>query len=108
MLTMPWGVFSHRVGDSHMSQKHGADSAPPSRRSVVKGAAWAVPAVVVAGVAPTVAASGGPLSFTGGACKLPGNSTDTFQGYVFELTAVNTAGPLPTTSITVVSDVKIN
>lgn len=96
-----------------MSQIKGADTAPPrftspSRRSVVKGAAWAVPAVVVAGAAPTVAASAGPLSFTGGACKLPGNSTDTFQGYVFELTAVNTIGPNPTTGITVVTAVSIN
>ncbi len=91
-----------------MSHSHGAVPAPPSRRSVVKGAAWAVPAVVVAGAAPTVAASAGPLSFTGGACKLPGNSTDTLKGYVFELTAVNTIGPLPGTGITVISNVQIN
>ncbi|MEW1954973.1 hypothetical protein [Terrabacter sp. NPDC080008] len=96
-----------------MSQIHGAGTAPPraaspSRRSVVKGAAWAVPAVVVAGAAPTVAASAGPLSFTGGACKLPGGSTDTFKGYVFELTAVNTVGPNPTTGITVITAVAVN
>ena len=35
-----------------MSHNQGVDSAPPSRRSVVKGAAWAVPAVVVAAAAP--------------------------------------------------------
>ncbi|GAA2493390.1 hypothetical protein [Terrabacter carboxydivorans] len=91
-----------------MSHNHGADSAPPSRRSVVKGAAWAVPAVVVAGAAPTVAASSGPLSFTGGACKLPGNANDIFKGYVFELTAVNTLGPGPTTGVTVITNVRIN
>lgn len=91
-----------------MSHNHGATSAPPSRRSVVKGAAWAVPAVVVAGAAPTVAASVGPLEFTGGACKLPGNSSDILKGYVFELIATNTAGPNPTTAITVVSNVAIN
>ncbi|KRF43276.1 hypothetical protein ASH01_15875 [Terrabacter sp. Soil811] len=91
-----------------MSHNIGADSAPPSRRSVVKGAAWAVPAVVVAGAAPTVAASSGPLAFTGGACKLPGNSTDILKGYVFELTAVNSPGPQPTTGITVITNVRIN
>lgn len=91
-----------------MSHNHGADTAPPSRRSVVKGAAWAVPAVVVAGAAPTVAASAGPLSFTGGACKLPGNANDIFKGYVFELLAVNTLGPNPTTGVTVITDVRIN
>ena len=79
-----------------------------SRRRVVAGAAWSVPAVMVASAAPAVAASPGPLEFTGGACKLPGNATDTFKGYVFELTATNTTGPLPTTGITVISNVKIN
>jgi hypothetical protein len=91
-----------------MSNNHGADSAPPSRRSVVKGAAWAVPAVVVAGAAPTVAASAGPLTFTGGACKLPGNANDIFKGYLFELAAVNTLGPLPTTGVTVITNVRLN
>ncbi|MGW5242053.1 hypothetical protein ACWEOW_24240 [Monashia sp. NPDC004114] len=91
-----------------MSNNHGVQSTSPSRRSVVKGAAWAVPAVVVAGAAPTVAASNGPLEFTGGACKLPGNATDVLKGYVFELTANNTTGPLPTIGITVISNVKIN
>lgn len=91
-----------------MSHNHGADSAPPSRRSVVKGAAWAVPAVVVAGAAPTVAASAGPLSFTGGACKLPGNANDIFKGYLFELAAVNQPGPNPTTAVTVISNVRLN
>ena len=96
-----WGIHL-------MSHNHGADWAPPSRRSVVKGAAWAVPAVVVAGAAPTVAASAGPLSFSGGACKLPGNANDIFKGYVFELIAVNSPGPGPTTGVTVITNVKIN
>lgn len=91
-----------------MSHNHGVDSAPPSRRSVVKGAAWAVPAVVVAGAAPTVAASAGPLSFSGAACKLPGASSSIFKGYVFELVAVNQPGPGPTVGVTVISDVRIN
>ena len=63
-----------------MSHNHGVGSTPPSRRSVVKGAAWAVPAVVVAAAAPTVAASAGLLTFTGKACKLPGNSQSHLQG----------------------------
>ena len=81
-----------------MSNSHGADTAPPSRRTVVKGAAWAVPAVVVAGAAPTVAASVPPVfpdlpSAT--ACKLPGNSIATRygcwnKGYVLFVNFVNT------------------
>lgn len=40
------------------------------RRTVVKGAAWSLPAVMVAAVAPAVAASAPALSI-GEACKLP-------------------------------------
>ena len=85
-----------------MSNSHGVGSTPPSRRSVVKGAAWAVPAVVVAGAAPTVAASPPGLAFTGGACKLPGNSSSLFKGYVFELTATNNPGGRRGHTVTVV------
>ena len=46
-----------------------------SRRTVVAGTAWAVPAVVVAAAAPASAASGGPcaptLSFGPGSCFSP-------------------------------------
>ncbi len=81
-----------------MSNSHGADAAPPSRRSVVKGAAWAVPAVVVAGAAPTVAASVPPVFpdiGQGVACKLPGeNIPDSYgcwnKGYVLFVNFVNT------------------
>jgi hypothetical protein len=81
-----------------MSKNHGADPAPPSRRSVVKGAAWAVPAVVVAGAAPTVAASVPPVFPdlpSASACKLPGNSiSDNYgcwnKGYVLFVDFVNT------------------
>ena len=99
-VIIEWGIY--------MSNNHGVESTSPSRRSVVIGAAWAVPAVVVAGAAPTVAASPGPINFTGNACKLPGNSQDIFKGYVFELTAVNTPGPDPITGVTVISNVAIN
>ena len=90
-----------------MSNNHGVESTSPSRRSVVKGAAWAVPAVVVAGAAPTVAASEGFLTFTGKACKLPGNSSSTFKGFVFELEAHNVQGPNPLDAITEVLSISI-
>lgn len=90
-----------------MSHNHGAGSAPPSRRSVVKGAAWAVPAVVVAGAAPTVAASAGFLTLNGNACKLPGNSQGTFKGYVFEAISNNVSGPLPRDAIVEITSVTV-
>ncbi|GAB3067121.1 hypothetical protein GCM10027053_33300 [Intrasporangium mesophilum] len=91
-----------------MSNNHGVESSTsPSRRSVVKGAAWAVPAVVVAGAAPTVAASEGLLSFTGRACKLPGNSSSTFKGFVFEMVANNVLGPNPRDAITEITNITV-
>lgn len=62
-----------------------------SRRTLAKGAAWAVPAVAVAAAAPARAASGGPPRVTVlDACKQPGNSCNTGQrpfgfvkGYTF-------------------------
>ncbi len=69
----------------------------PARRSVVKGAAWAVPAVVVASAAPAMAGSPPPrpprprVVFSGAACKLPGNSQDIFKGYRFQLNVTNQA-----------------
>lgn len=80
----------------------------PSRRSVVKGAAWAVPVVAVAAGAPAMAASQGLLSFTGLACKLPGNSGELLKGYVFELNANNALGRNPYDSVTVITSVAIN
>jgi hypothetical protein len=91
-----------------MSHNSDVSTTPPSRRSVVKGAAWAVPAVVVAAAAPTVAASAGFLTFSGSACKLPGNSQDTFKGYVFELYANNAAGPLPRDAITEITSISVS
>ena len=64
-----------------------------SRRRVVAGAAWSVPAITLVNAAPAVAASRGPLAFTGRACKLPGFSSDTYKGYVFELVSDNPLGP---------------
>ncbi len=51
-----------------------------SRRTVVKGAAWAVPAITVASAVPAVAQSGLEdclqYSLTGDACKWPGAGND--------------------------------
>lgn len=65
-----------------------------SRRTIVKGAAWAVPAVAVAGAAPAVAVSP-PIIPTpaGNACKHPGNP----KWYHFTFCFENTSA----TSITV-------
>lgn len=52
----------------------------PARRSVVKGAAWAVPAVMVASAAPASAAS--PCltaEFSGDSCKCPGQGRNNFE-----------------------------
>lgn len=61
-----------------MSDIQGVEPTPPSRRSLVKGAAWAVPAVVAAAAAPALAAS--PLcltaTFGGNSCKQPGNGNN--------------------------------
>ncbi|WP_404392330.1 hypothetical protein [Humibacillus xanthopallidus] len=91
-----------------MSHNHGVSSTPPSRRSVVKGAAWAVPAVVVASAAPTVAASQGLLTLNGNACKLPGNSQSTFKGYVFELKGNNVLGPNPRDAVIVITGITVS
>jgi hypothetical protein len=77
-----------------------------SRRTVVRGAAWAMPAVVVAAPAPAVAASTAPLSFTGSACKLPGGSSDTYKGYVFEIVVTTPGGSEDT--VTVITGVTVN
>ncbi|MEO7448920.1 MAG: hypothetical protein ABI336_11670 [Humibacillus sp.] len=90
-----------------MSDNTGVASTPPSRRSVVKGAAWAVPAVVVAAAAPTVAASQGLLTLNGNACKLPGNSQSTYKGYVFELRANNAIGSNPRDAIICITGISV-
>lgn len=45
-----------------------------TRRNVTKGAAWAVPALTVAAMAPSLAASGTGHTLTGTADKCPGQS----------------------------------
>lgn len=56
----------------------------PTRRTLVKGAAWAVPAVTIAAAAPSAAASvlcTGSFCLTSDFCKLPGQSTGCEFGY---------------------------
>lgn len=64
----------------------------PSRRTLVKGAAWSVPVVAVAGAAPAHAASPGQVILTQvAACKSPGNSCKTFKkGYIFTFNVTST------------------
>lgn len=61
-----------------------------SRRTVVKGTAWAVPAVVVATAAPAMAAS--PcltIDFGPNSCKQPGQGQN-FKGYNLQFCFTNT------------------
>ncbi|BDZ64692.1 hypothetical protein [Agromyces mangrovi Wang et al. 2018] len=60
-----------------------------SRRTVTKAMAWSVPAVAVAASVPAYAASPGIITLDGRACKLPGNSNDTYKGYAFGIIATN-------------------
>ncbi|WP_289232937.1 hypothetical protein [Barrientosiimonas endolithica] len=63
----------------------------PRRRTLVKGAAWAAPAIMVGQMAPASASSGGGLTFEfGGACKQPGGSCDGYRkGYAFTFEVCN-------------------
>jgi hypothetical protein len=94
--------------EASMSDNDDHRSKAPSRRSVVKGAAWTMPAIIVAAPAPTIAASAGPLTFTGAACKLPGSSSDAYKGYVFELVATNPGGSGSINTVTVITGVTVN
>src|SRR5690606_16590212 len=63
-----------------------------SRRTIAKGAAWAIPAVPLVVATPAYAASGGGPSVTlGDACKLPGNSCGNVfvKGYIFDAEVCN-------------------
>jgi hypothetical protein len=71
-----------------------------SRRTIVKGAAWSVPAIVVATAAPAMAATPIVTIGVGLACKHPGNG-DT-KHYHFELTVTNNGG---TTSTITINDI---
>lgn len=78
-------------------------SSGPSRRTVVKGAAWAVPAIVVASATPAFASSPIVTVTSGGlACKLSGNSCGPkySKGYLQPLTICNSSLVSITVTIT--------
>lgn len=62
-----------------------------SRRTVTKAMAWAVPVIGVSAAVPAYAASQVNISFAGGGCKLPGNSSSTYKGYAFLITVLNSS-----------------
>ncbi len=72
-----------------MSLSQGSEMRP-SRRTIAKGAAWAVPVIAVAASAPAMASSGGIIvDFRPDlSCKYPGQSTNLSWGYklVFNVT----------------------
>lgn len=74
------------MSDSHEQQRI-------SRRTIAKGAAWAVPAVPLVVATPAYAQSGGaPFGSFEDACKQPGNSCNPFgfnKGYSFLVTITN-------------------
>jgi hypothetical protein len=64
-----------------------------SRRTVAKGAAWSVPVLMMATATPAFATSpGGLVQISGAGCKLPGNSTNIYKGYAFNLVLNNSSG----------------
>jgi hypothetical protein len=78
-----------------------------SRRTVVKGTAWAVPAVVVASAAPAMAAGASQCitpSFSGLSCKQPGGGQNNF-GYRLQICFTNTC---TTTAAIVITGVQGN
>jgi hypothetical protein len=79
-----------------------------SRRTVVKGATWSVPAIIVAGAAPAAAVSGSLVDFTGNACKLPGSSTPNKKSYRFDMTSTNPTGGAYGDVIVVVTSFEFN
>ena len=101
------GIIQQSRGN-YMSNNQGVGSTPPSRRSVVKGAAWAVPAVVVAGAAPTVAASPPGLAFTGRGVQAPRQFVLPVQGLCVGAYGDEQSRRAVGNTVTVVSDVAVN
>jgi hypothetical protein len=85
-----------------MTGSEGARPSGTNRRTVVKGAAWAVPAVAVASAAPAVAAS--PCltaEFLGDSCKQPGSGNN--FGYRLQICFTNTCATSVTITVTQVA-----
>lgn len=76
-----------------MANETNAQGLRPARRTIVKGAAWAVPAVTIASAAPVMASSPQPcvgiacVDLTGQACKHPGEP----KWYHFEVCITNSS-----------------
>ncbi|MEO5746847.1 MAG: hypothetical protein ABIQ61_02695 [Ornithinibacter sp.] len=70
-----------------------------TRRTVAKGAAWAVPVIAVVTPTHAMAASNGVVSFTGKNCKLPGSSSVYNNGAVYLATISNTTNAAITITI---------
>ena len=83
--TLAWVLFNPHARDAHFlcapnvqppsrGDFMSTTSSGPSRRTLVKGAAWSVPVAAVAGTAPAFAASPPVVpEFTGNFCKHSGN-----------------------------------
>ena len=86
-----------------MTGSEGARPSGSNRRTVVKGAAWAVPAVAVAAAAPALAASPKCLTaqFLGDSCKQPGSGND--FGYRLEICFTNNCATSITLTVTQVA-----
>jgi hypothetical protein len=78
-----------------MTGSEGARPSGTNRRTVVKGAAWAVPAVAVASAAPAMAASPciPEITFSDDSCRCPGQSTEFEFTYFVRLCADDTTCP---------------
>lgn len=86
-----------------MSELEQPNSTGISRRTVTKAMAWAVPVVAIAAPVPAFAgASQGTVTLTGGACKLPGESSAPFNsnGAVYLFTITNTTASSSTITFT--------
>jgi hypothetical protein len=85
-----------------MSETRAKNTWSPSRRTLVKGAAWTAPAVVVATAAPAFAATRPPVapppdSF---GCKYPGSSDPWNKSYRVELCFLNSTDEQVSVTIT--------
>jgi hypothetical protein len=85
-----------------MSDTRAKNTWSPSRRTLVKGAAWTAPAVVVATAAPAFAATRPPVapppdSF---GCKYPGNSTAWNKTYRVQICFLNSTSDAVSVTIT--------
>ena len=78
------------AGESDLVMGESTEPRRLTRRTVAKGAAWAVPAVAVVSPTRAMAASPGTVTFTGQNCKLPGNSSPFNNGAVYLATITNT------------------